>query len=144
VTLDVETQLRAERLYADYCRAVDDRDLDALAALVHPDVVTTRGSEERHGREAFLDVYREFNAAMAAGRSIHAVSNIVARSAEDGTVQTSAYFQATMLDEHETRFVVGRYHDTHVMHEGRYVIAHKVNEVLGVVHLPSADQSSQG
>jgi uncharacterized protein (TIGR02246 family) len=137
VTLDVETQLRAERLYARYCRAVDDRDLDALAALVHPDVVTTRIGEERHGRQAFLDVYREFNASMAAGRSIHAVSNIVAERADDGTVRTSAYFQATMLDENETRLVFGRYHDTHVLHEGHYVIGHKVNEVLRVVRLPS-------
>jgi NAD(P)-dependent dehydrogenase (short-subunit alcohol dehydrogenase family)/3-phenylpropionate/cinnamic acid dioxygenase small subunit len=120
-----------------YARAVDERDLDTLAALVTDDVLMTRVDGVRQGRERFLDVYREFGGQDMEG-SQHSVTNVLVAE-EDGETVVRAYFTALMFDRAGTRMVVGRYRDSLVRADAGLRICHKRISVARVVPLPASD-----
>ncbi|RBY83675.1 nuclear transport factor 2 family protein [Geodermatophilus sp. TF02-6] len=137
--------VHSARLYHRYAKAVDDGDLDALRAMVTEDVEITRGdAPTERGVEAFLDVYRAHNA-LRIPVCQHVVTNVLAQRARDagatGAIETSAYFQATMLEEQRTRVVIGSYADVHVERDGELKLAHKRIRVDRVLHLPAASAS---
>jgi hypothetical protein len=126
---------RSALLYALYAEAVDGNDLDALRDLVTDDVRITRGGvEEPGGVEAFLDIYRSH---IALGITVcqHAVTNVVARPNGD-VIDTRAYFQARLFEEHRTRVLVGEYADVHAALDGDLKIVHKAILVRKVLELP--------
>jgi hypothetical protein len=129
---------RCTLLYHRYAWAVDEHDLDALRALVTPDVRMTRADGTRTGVEAFLEVYRAF-AAEAIPRSTHVISNVVAHRGPSDKIQTHAYFEATMFETERTRIIAGRYDDVHVDQDGTLLLAHKVIRVDRVLYLPAAE-----
>jgi 3-phenylpropionate/cinnamic acid dioxygenase small subunit len=101
----------AQVLYA-YARAVDEGDLDTLEAIAHEDVSLTRVDGTKHGRTAFLDLYRGFRDSDKEG-SKHVVTNVQAFPEDGGLVRLHAYFAATMFDPGGgTRVVIGRYDDS--------------------------------
>src|SRR4051812_15394554 len=128
---------RSAQLYYTYARAVDEGDLDTLRSIVTDDVRITRGSNPtEQGVEAFLDVYRAHNA-LNIPVCKHVVTNVLARREGDEVV-THAYFQATMLEEEQTRVVIGLYDDVHVEDGGGLKLAHKKITVQRVLRLPAS------
>ncbi|MFH5821852.1 nuclear transport factor 2 family protein [Georgenia sp. AZ-5] len=125
LTDDVLLHHLAHQLLHTYARLVDAQDLDGLATITHPDVVLTRHDGTREGREAFLDLYRQF-AASDVHRSQHMVTNVVATRGADGVVHVASTFLAfTEHDAGGARLTWGRYDDDMVEHEGRWVFAAK-------------------
>ncbi|MET7392849.1 nuclear transport factor 2 family protein [Dactylosporangium sp. NPDC005572] len=109
---DPDLSARAAQVLYAYARAVDEGDLDALERLAYEDVALTRVDGTRHGRKAFLDLYRGFRDANLRG-SKHVVTNVQAFPEDGGPlVRARAYFAATMFDADGTRVVVGQYADT--------------------------------
>jgi 3-phenylpropionate/cinnamic acid dioxygenase small subunit len=132
--------VRAAQVYYRYARAVDTGDLDALRELAVDDVRITRGGgPTEEGMEAFLDVYRAHSAQqIPVGK--HVVSNVLAERIGDEIV-THAYFEATFLQDDETRVVIGEYDDVQVEVDGQLKLAHKKITVQRVLHLPPAGQA---
>ncbi|HEY6592655.1 MAG TPA: nuclear transport factor 2 family protein [Asanoa sp.] len=127
----------AQLLYA-YARAVDEGDLDTLERIAHEDVALTRIDGTKHGREAFLDLYRGFRDEDKAG-SKHVVTNVQAFPEEGGLVRARAYFAATMFDsDGGTRIVVGQYSDSMRDDGDGLRFAHKRIAVERVVTLGTA------
>ena len=130
------TTARAARLYFRYARAVDEGDLDTLREISLPHIRMTRGAvPPTDGIEPFLDVYRAQNAS-ATEVCKHVVTNVTADPAEDGTVTTHAYYQATMFDPTETRMIFGYYDDVHVVDGDEHRLAHKKITVERMLTLP--------
>lgn len=128
---------RSAEVYYVYARAVDEGDLETLRDIVTNDVRITRGDHPtEEGVEAFLDVYRAHNA-LKIPVCKHVVTNVMAEQVGE-EIQTHAYFQATMLEEGETRVIIGVYDDVHVEVEGRLKLAHKKIRVERVLTLPAS------
>lgn len=128
---------RSAEVYYTYARAVDEGDLDTLRGIVTEDIRITRGDHPtEQGVEAFLDVYRAHNA-LQIPVCKHVVTNVLAK--QDGDkILTHAYFQATMLEDEQTRVIIGVYDDVHVEQGGRIKLAHKKIRVERVLVLPAA------
>jgi uncharacterized protein (TIGR02246 family) len=134
---------RAAQLLYTYARAVDEGDLDTLAALTADDVQITRVDGTRQGREAFLDVYRSFRDSPVEG-SKHVVTNVQAFRNDDGLVTILAYFEATMFDADGTRKVIGEYRDSARDDGDALLYVHKRIQVQRVVGLPAASAEWTG
>ncbi|MGW0594690.1 nuclear transport factor 2 family protein [Streptosporangium sp. NPDC002607] len=135
---NAETTARAVRLYNVYARAVDEGDLDTLRKIATDDIRMTRAAAPPiEGMEPFLDVYRAQNASVTEVCK-HVVTNVTADRLDDGTIQTHAYFQATMFDPTETRIIVGYYDDVHVEDGEEHRLAHKKIAVERFLTLPKA------
>jgi 3-phenylpropionate/cinnamic acid dioxygenase small subunit len=128
---------RSAQLYYTYARAVDEGDLDTLRSIVTEDVRVTRGDHPtEQGVEAFLDVYRAHNA-LQIPVCKHVVTNVLAEPDGD-QIRTHAYFQATFLEDAQTRVIIGVYDDVHVERDGELKLAHKKIRVQRVLQLPAA------
>lgn len=115
----------AEALLHEYQALVDAKDLDGLAAIIHPDVELTRQDGTTHGAEHFLDLYRRF-AASDVDVAQHMSSNVVVKRLDGGLVGVDSCFIAiTTHRSGGARIVWGRYHDTMVEHGGRWKIRAK-------------------
>ncbi|NKQ55805.1 nuclear transport factor 2 family protein [Amycolatopsis sp. K13G38] len=90
-----------------YARAVDDRELDTLAALATDDVELRRVDGLHTGREAFLRIYRDFFASEV-DWSRHLVTNIEVEGDGD-RASTRAYFEAAMTAGAASWLVFGEY-----------------------------------
>jgi 3-phenylpropionate/cinnamic acid dioxygenase small subunit len=132
----------AQVLYA-YARAVDSGDLDTLEAIAHEDVALTRFDGTKHGRAAFLDLYRGFRDSDKQG-SQHVVSNVQAFPEDGGQVRIHAYFQATMFEAGGTRVVIGRYEDSLRDDGDGLRFAHKRITVERVVELAASSSDWVG
>jgi 3-phenylpropionate/cinnamic acid dioxygenase small subunit len=128
---------RSAQLYYTYARAVDEGDLDTLRAIALEDVQITRGDHPtEQGVEKFLDVYRAHNA-LNVPVCKHVVTNVLAEPDGD-EIRTHAYFQATFLEEEQTRVIIGVYDDVHVERDGELKLAHKKIRVQRVLQLPAS------
>jgi 3-phenylpropionate/cinnamic acid dioxygenase small subunit len=128
---------RSAQLYYTYARAVDEGDLDTLRSIVTEDVRVTRGDHPtEQGVEAFLDVYRAHNA-LQIPVCKHVVTNVLAEPDGD-EIRTHAYFQATFLEDAQTRVIIGVYDDVHVERDGELKLTHKKIRVQRVLQLPAA------
>lgn len=115
----------AVSLLYEYQALVDEKDVNGLAQIVHPEVELTRYDGTAYGREAFLDLYRRF-AASDVQIAQHMATNVVATSNDDGTVDVrSAFLAITTHESGGARQIWGRYHDTMTQHGGRWVLAAK-------------------
>jgi 3-phenylpropionate/cinnamic acid dioxygenase small subunit len=137
----VLSERAAQLLYA-YARAVDEGDLDTLERLAIEDVDITRADGAKHGREAFLAVYRGFRESDVLS-SKHVVTNVQAFP-EENRVRARAYFAATMFDPEGSRIVIGEYSDSMRDDGDGLRFVHKRIHVDGVVPLPSADSQWSG
>jgi 3-phenylpropionate/cinnamic acid dioxygenase small subunit len=134
---DAELSAKAAQLLYTYARAVDEGDLDTLEQIAHEDVSLTRVDGTKHGREAFLNLYRGFKDSNKLG-SKHVITNVQAFPEGGNGLRAKAYFAATMFDEDGTRIVIGQYDDS-MRDDGdglRYV--HKRITVERVVQLGSS------
>jgi hypothetical protein len=127
---------RAQAAMYTYAWAADARDIDKLRELAIEDIVVTQTTGTKHGREAFLDIYRAF-ATSDVELSRHVVSNVLL-TREDAGVRVDAYFEATMFRAHNTTRVFGRYSDSMVDIDGSLKLAHKRIQVDRVLELPVA------
>lgn len=117
-------QHEAQGVLHTYTRLVDNKDLDGLAAIAHPDVVLERADGRREGRAHFVDLYRQF-AASDVLDSQHMVTNVTARRLDSGTVRVDAAFLAITTHPDGARLTWGRYEDDLALLEGRLVLAAK-------------------
>jgi SnoaL-like domain len=146
---DADLSARAAQVLYAYARAVDEADIEALRALVVPDVFLTRSDGTKQGIEVFLDLYRAFAASPVLG-SKHAILNVQAFPEPDGDVRALAYFQATMFDPGapnqptQTRLVIGQYSDSMREVDGQLRFSHKRITVERVVAIPSGTQEYAG
>jgi 3-phenylpropionate/cinnamic acid dioxygenase small subunit len=134
---------RAAQLLYTYARAVDEGDIDTLAAIAAEDVQLTRVDGTRSGREAFLDLYRAFRDSNARG-SKHVITNVQAFRDGDGLVSIKAYFQATMFEEDGIRVVIGQYADSARDDGDSLVYVHKRIQVERVITLSGSTQEWTG
>jgi 3-phenylpropionate/cinnamic acid dioxygenase small subunit len=139
---DADLSERAAQLLYAYARAVDEGDLDTLERLAVEDVDITRADGTKHGREAFLAVYRGFRDSDVLS-SKHVVTNVQAFP-EDNGVRARAYFAATMFDPDGSRIVIGEYSDSMRDDGDGLRFVHKRIHVDGVVPLPTADSKWSG
>lgn len=134
---------RAAQFLYTYARAVDEGDLETLAAIAADDVQLTRVDGTKQGRDAFLALYRAFRDSPVLG-SKHVVTNVQAFREDGDLVRVKAYFEATMFDPDGTRLVIGQYSDTlrDTGDDFRYV--HKRIAVERVVNLAAASAEWKG
>jgi uncharacterized protein (TIGR02246 family) len=134
---------RAAQFLYTYARAVDEGDLETLAAIAADDVLLTRVDGTKRGRDAFLALYRAFRDSPVLG-SKHVVTNVQAFREDGDLVRVKAYFAATMFDPDGTRLVIGQYSDTlrDTGDDFRYV--HKRIAVERVVNLAAASAEWKG
>jgi ketosteroid isomerase-like protein len=135
------SQQAAQLLYA-YARAVDEGDLETLARLAYEDVDITRTDGTKHGREAFLAVYRGFRDSDVRS-SKHVVTNVQAFREGNG-VRATAYFSATMFDPDGSRIVIGQYSDSMRDDGDGLRFVHKRIHVDGVLALGPVDEQWSG
>lgn len=138
-----ELSTRVARVLYRYALAVDTGDLKALRAMVTEDIQITRADGTRSGIEPFLDVYRAQFASKTEGLK-HVVTNVLADRLPDGSIQTHAYFEATMFESQETKRVIGSYQDILREVDGVLKLAHKKIAVQRVLQLPQATQAWVG
>ncbi len=116
---------RAQQLLNGYTRLVDSRDLEGLARIVHPDIVLVRSADgERRGREAFLDLYRDF-ASSEVQDSQHMTTNLEVSPALEGSVSMRSCFMAITTHPEGARLTWGRYDDEMTEHAGSWVLSAK-------------------
>lgn len=134
---------RAAQFLYTYARAVDEGDLETLAAIAADDVQLTRVDGTKQGRDAFLALYQAFRDSPVLG-SKHVVTNVQAFREDGDLVRVKAYFAATMFDPDGTRIVIGQYSDTlrDTGDDFRYV--HKRIAVERVVNLAAASAEWKG
>jgi len=119
-----------------YARAVDDHDLDTLAALAADDVELRRVDGLHQGREAFLRIYRNFFAS-AVDWSRHLITNIEVEGTGDRAT-TRAYFEAAMTAGESSRLVFGEYRHE-LVHTGQsWVFRRKTIDVQRQIEVVKA------
>jgi hypothetical protein len=116
-----------------YSRAVDARDLDALAAVFHPDA-TVEGSRGSQSITEWLDTMR---APRTFPTSMHVLGDPLVTLGHGGDpdrAQLDTYavvFQLGDKDAGQADLTLGiRYLDDAVRHEGRWVVRHRVAQTL--------------
>ncbi|MBY6412605.1 nuclear transport factor 2 family protein [Rhodococcus sp. BP-252] len=127
---------RAQAALYSYAWAADSGDLDTLRDMALEDIAVTQSTQEKQGREAFLDIYRAF-AASDTELSRHVVTNTVVTNEGDG-VRIDAYFEATLFTSGSTSRIFGRYSDSLVEVDGSLKLKHKRIFVDRVMALPVA------
>ena len=117
---------RAHQLLTAYTRMVDAKDLEGLAAIAHPDIVLVRSADEspRVGREAFLDLYRDF-ARSDVQESQHMATNLSVTELEDGSLAVASRFLAITTHPDGARVTWGRYDDELAERDGTWVFTAK-------------------
>jgi uncharacterized protein (TIGR02246 family) len=134
---------RAAQFLYTYARAVDEGDLETLAAIAADDVQLTRVDGTKQGRDAFLALYRAFRDSPVLG-SKHVVTNVQAVREDGDLVRVKAYFEATMFDPDGTRLVIGQYSDTLRDTGDGFRYVHKRIAVERVVNLAAASAEWKG
>ena len=141
---------RAQQLLTTYTRMVDAKNIEGLAAIVHPDIVLVRSADAapRAGREAFLDLYRDF-ARSDVQESQHMTTNVSATELDDGSLAVAACFLAITTHPDGARATWGRYDDEIAEYDGSWVFtAKRINvtrtALVGEDMLASLNASSFG
>ncbi len=130
VLRELELQRAGKAVLLRYQRLVDAKDLGGLADLVTDDVLLRRQDGERHGREAFLDLYRRF-AESDVTVAQHMVTNLEvseldATSEDDERLRVDSCFLAiTTHESGEARLMWGRYSDDVVRRGERWLVGAK-------------------
>jgi ketosteroid isomerase-like protein len=116
----------AQQLLTAYTRLVDAKDVEGLFAIAHPDIVLVRSSDAapRAGREAFLDLYRDF-ARSDVQESQHMTTNVSALELGDGSLAVAACFLAITTHPDGARATWGRYNDEIAERDGKWVFTAK-------------------
>ena len=114
-----------------YARGADERDVDALTALFHPDAVLV-GARGTQTLAAWLESMR---APRTFPSSMHLLGDpliTLAASGEGGTLDTYAvvYQLGDAAAGHQDLTLGIRYLDDVVRHEGRWVIRHREARTL--------------
>ncbi|MFO7191080.1 nuclear transport factor 2 family protein [Thermocrispum sp.] len=126
----------AAELMHRYQALVDAKDVDGLACLVTDDVELVRVQGNRKGREAFLDLYREF-AASDVELAQHMLTNLQVSPLGGERYQVDACFWViTTHRTGEARQVWGRYRNDIVQADGEWRIAAKRISVTGIAIVP--------
>jgi hypothetical protein len=118
-------------LMQSYARAADDRDVDRLAALFHPDAEIT-GSRGVQGRDAWLESMR---GPRSFPTSMHLLADplvVLADGAAEATLDTYAVvYQLSDPQSGNADLTLGiRYLDQMVRHQGRWVILRRTARTL--------------
>ena len=115
---------------AEYCKAVDTKNIDLLASLFSQDMdlSVSPWSFEFHGRDAIIDFYTK--AFLDTDGSRHNCVNEVIESSADGGYKSSCYFHSTIAIGPESLVGWGNYDDTFVLEDGVLKFKKKVITVM--------------
>jgi len=130
--LEAKEELRA--FIAAYCAACDSMSGDAVAALFTADAVLRNAAGDHTGRDAIRAYYAAFFAAGVTFSRHHAV-NQVFTLLEPDLARHEAYFIAMTGSGGQSRIAFGRYDDTLVREDGRWLFRDKRNDVAGATTL---------
>jgi len=125
--MSAHEELRA--LVQRYSRAADDRDIEALAALFHPDA-TIQASRGAHTIDEWLDTMRSARSFPA---SMHLLADpLIELDGEQALVDTYAVvYQLGDRDTGQADLTLGiRYLDEAVRHDGEWVIRRRTARTL--------------
>jgi uncharacterized protein (TIGR02246 family) len=125
VPLTVDDQLTIQRLYADYCFAIDDGDGPGFAACFTADGELDPGyGEPTRGTEAFAEFAPTVAAQLPGLR--HVVTNVsFDGSGDDATGRAYLYVYQATADGHKV-WSTGRYTDTLRRVDGRWCFVSRV------------------
>lgn len=131
ITAHMLQHFRAHQLLTTYTRMVDAKDVEGLATIAHPDIVLVRSADRapRAGREAFLDLYRDF-ARSDVQESQHMATNLSVTELDNGSLAVAARFLAITTHPDGARATWGRYNDEIAQHEGKWVFTAKRIQVV--------------
>jgi ketosteroid isomerase-like protein len=108
------------RVLAKYCRAIDDRDFQALGAIWTPDARLLIGRRTFEGRDAIVAVIREAGSRSAPGA--HASHNVEISLAGPRAEATSEYLAFSSDRQLDT---AGRYTDEFVKVDGEWFLSQR-------------------
>lgn len=132
----LEVESAAADLMYRYQALVDAKDVEALGDLVTDDVELVRAQGDGRGREAFLDLYREF-AASDVQLAQHMLTNLRVSPLEGDRHQVDACFWViTTHATGEARQVWGRYRNDVVQVDGEWRLAAKRISITGIAVVP--------
>jgi ketosteroid isomerase-like protein len=132
----LEVESAATELMHRYQALVDAKDVEALGALVTDDVELVRAQGDGKGREAFLDLYREF-AASDVQLAQHMLTNLRVSPLEADRHRVDACFWViTTHATGEARQVWGRYRNDIVQAGSGWRIAAKRISITGIAVVP--------
>ncbi len=130
--LEAKEELRG--FIATYCSACDAMSADAVAELFTADAVLRNAAGDRAGRDAIRQYYAAFFAAGVTFSRHHAVNQVFTILAPT-LARHDAYFIAMTGSGGESRVTFGRYQDTLVKQDGRWLFRDKRNDVTGATTL---------
>ncbi len=130
--LEAKEELRD--FIASYCSACDTMSADAVAALFTADAVLRNAAGDHAGRDAIRQYYAAFFAAGVTFSRHHAVNQVFTILAPT-LARHDAYFIAMTGSGGESRITFGRYLDTLVRQDGRWLFREKRNDVTGATTL---------
>ena len=135
----VEDRLALRELVARYCMAVDDRNIDALAALFTPDAVfrSQDGVMSAHGRSAIIEQFHSrFSALKTTNHVAH--DQIIEFDRVDPQRATGLVpSHAEVWRNGQALITALRYQDQYRCHEGRWCFAERSLSFL--YYLPVAE-----
>jgi len=122
----LEDQNEIRMLVADYCRVVDERDMDGLRAMFTPDVVFgAKGSAQKlEGRDAVVAYYESRYADMPI--SNHFNHDHVFRFESDDCARGYANAHIELIRNGEPMIVSMRYGDVYVRHDGAWKFKERI------------------
>ena len=135
---------RAAEVLHRYCRAIDDHDAVALAAVFAPDVELVVGGETTEGGDgsqqsfAGRDLVVQLLSSLFEQRNWarHSVANVLVGPGPDGTLVVDSYFNY-LLAKAESRVVgVGDYHVDMLEIDGHLLITRFSAAILDEVEIP--------
>ena len=138
----LEDRAELRELVAHYCLAVDDRDIDALAALFTPDASfrSQDGVMNAQGRDAVLEQFRgRFVALKATNHFAH--DQILSFGEDPHTATGLLTSHAEVWRNGRALIAALRYRDTYRRHEGRWCFA---DRLLSFLYYLPVDEYAQG
>jgi hypothetical protein len=117
----LETAEEVRGVLAAYARACDERDLDALTAILHPDVVLTVGTQWWRGRDEVLGFFRgHWESSETPQR--HFVTNVAFHELAPDRAEATAYLLHVTVDGDGPRLSCGSYRDTFIRLDGSVLL----------------------
>jgi len=117
----LETAENVRGLLAAYANACVQRDVDALASIMHDGVVLTVGDDAWRGKEEVLGFFRQHWASSDAWQR-HFVTNISFEVLERNRAEVTAYLLHVSVDGDCPQFACGSYRDTFTRHDGTLLL----------------------
>jgi len=132
---DLEAKEEIRAFIASYCAANDALTaLDDLIGLFAEEAVMRNPAGAHEGQEAIRAYYVAFFGSGVTFARHHVMNQVITMLAPD-RARHEAYFMAMLGRDGESKIVYGKYIDTVVRRDGRWLFVEKVNDIVGPTSL---------